>query len=63
VRSALEVGARRSGTRGLRETIGEVLPHLGSKVILDADAKQFLQLMNLRQLDPTADTSRQESAR
>jgi hypothetical protein len=24
-------------------------------VILDADAKQFLPLMNLRQLDPTAD--------
>jgi membrane protease subunit HflK len=45
------------------ETIGEVLPQLGSKVILDADAKQFLPLMNLRQLDPTADTSRQESAR
>jgi membrane protease subunit HflK len=37
------------------ETIGEVLPKLGGKVILDADAKQFLPLMNLRQLDPTAD--------
>ena len=28
-----------------------VLPQLGGKVILDADAKQFLPLMNLRQLD------------
>jgi membrane protease subunit HflK len=37
------------------ETIGEVLPKLGGKVILDADAKQFLPLMNLRQIDPTAD--------
>jgi membrane protease subunit HflK len=36
------------------ETIGEVLPQLGSKVILDADAKQFLPLMNLRQLEPAA---------
>ena len=34
------------------ETITEVLPQLGGKVILDADAKQFLPLMNLRQLDP-----------
>jgi membrane protease subunit HflK len=34
------------------ETISEVLPQLGGKVILDADAKQFLPLMNLRQLDP-----------
>jgi membrane protease subunit HflK len=33
------------------ETISEVLPQLGGKVILDADAKQFLPLMNLRQLD------------
>jgi membrane protease subunit HflK len=29
------------------ETIGQVLPQLGGKVILDADAKQFLPLMNL----------------
>jgi len=36
------------------ETIGEVLPQIGGKVILDADAKQFLPLMNLRQLDPAA---------
>jgi modulator of FtsH protease HflK len=35
------------------ETISEVLPQLGGKVILDADAKQFLPLMNLRQLDAT----------
>ena len=33
------------------ETISEVLPQVGSKVILDADAKQFLPLMNLRQLE------------
>ncbi|GDX96450.1 HflK protein [Planctomycetia bacterium] len=30
------------------ETIGAVLPKLGNKVILDADAKQFLPLMNLQ---------------
>jgi len=29
------------------EMIGQVLPQLGGKVILDADAKQFLPLMNL----------------
>ena len=29
------------------ETISEVLPQLGGKVILDADAKQFLPLMSL----------------
>jgi membrane protease subunit HflK len=33
------------------ETISEVLPQLGGKVILDADAKLFLPLLNLRQLD------------
>ena len=33
------------------ETLAEVLPKVGSKVILDADAKQFLPLMNLRQLE------------
>lgn len=31
------------------ETIGAVLPKLGNKVILDADAKQFLPFMNLQQ--------------
>jgi len=31
------------------ETIGEVLPQLGGKVILDADVKQFLPFMNLQQ--------------
>lgn len=35
------------------ETISEVLPQIGSKVILDADAKQFLPLMNLRPLEAT----------
>ena len=34
------------------ETIGEVLPKLGSKVILDADAKQFLPLMNVQPFVP-----------
>jgi len=34
------------------ETLSKVLPQLGGKVILDADASQFLPLMNLRQLDP-----------
>ena len=34
------------------ETIGTVLPRIGSKVILDADARQFLPLMNLQQLAP-----------
>jgi hypothetical protein len=32
-------------------------------VILDADAKQFLPLMNLRQLDPDSAAGRQEGAR
>ena len=31
------------------ETMQKVLPRLGGKVILDADASQFLPLMNLRQ--------------
>jgi membrane protease subunit HflK len=31
------------------ETISEVIPQLGGKVILDADAKQFLPFMNLQQ--------------
>jgi membrane protease subunit HflK len=34
------------------ETLSEVIPQLGGKVILDADAKQFLPLMNLQQFDP-----------
>jgi membrane protease subunit HflK len=29
------------------ETMNEVLPNLGPKIILDEDAKQFLPLMNL----------------
>jgi membrane protease subunit HflK len=33
------------------ETMTEILPQLGGTVILDADARQFLPLMNLRQLD------------
>jgi membrane protease subunit HflK len=37
------------------ETIGDVLPKLGNKVILDADAKQFLPFMNLQQ--PVVDQS------
>ena len=36
------------------ETINEILPQLGSKVILDADVQQFLPLMNLQQLSPEA---------
>jgi membrane protease subunit HflK len=36
------------------ETISEILPKLGSKVILDADIQQFLPLMNLQQLSPEA---------
>jgi membrane protease subunit HflK len=34
------------------ETLSEVLPQLGGKVILDADARQFLPLMNLQPLAP-----------
>ena len=34
------------------ETISEILPKLGSKVILDADVQQFLPLMNLQQFKP-----------
>ena len=30
------------------ETMNEVLPNLGSKIIIDEDAKQFLPLMNLK---------------
>lgn len=32
------------------ETMSEVIPNLGSKIILDSDAKQFLPLMQLQQL-------------
>jgi membrane protease subunit HflK len=35
------------------ETMSEVIPRLGGKIILDADARQFLPLMNLR--PPEAD--------
>ena len=35
------------------ETLSEVIPQLGSKIILDESAQQFLPLMNLRQLDAT----------
>ena len=31
------------------ETMNEVLPQIGSKIIIDEDAKQFLPLMNLKQ--------------
>jgi membrane protease subunit HflK len=31
------------------ETMNEVLPKLGSKIIIDEDAKQFLPLLNLQQ--------------
>lgn len=34
------------------ETISDILPKLGSKVILDADVQQFLPLMNLQQFQP-----------
>ncbi|MFM8415796.1 MAG: HflK protein, partial [Planctomycetota bacterium] len=36
------------------ETLGEVLPQLGGKVILDADVKQFLPFMNLQQFQAPA---------
>ncbi len=32
------------------ETMSEVIPQLGSKIILDSDARQFLPLMHLQQL-------------
>ena len=34
------------------ETMSEVIPQLGSKIILDEEAKQFLPLMHLQQLQP-----------
>jgi len=39
------------------ETLAEVIPQLGGKIILDEGARQFLPLMNLRQLDATPETS------
>jgi membrane protease subunit HflK len=41
------------------ETMNEVLPKLGGKIILDEDAKQFLPLMNLNQgIAPATKTQR-----
>jgi membrane protease subunit HflK len=34
------------------ETMAEVIPQLGSKIILDSEARQFLPLMQLQQLAP-----------
>jgi membrane protease subunit HflK len=34
------------------ETMADVIPRLGGKIILDADARQFLPLMNLRPPEP-----------
>jgi membrane protease subunit HflK len=34
------------------ETMSDVIPRLGGKIILDADAKQFLPLMSLRPPEP-----------
>jgi membrane protease subunit HflK len=34
------------------ETMSEVIPQLGSKIIIDEDAKQFLPLMHLQQPQP-----------
>lgn len=36
------------------ETMGEILPQMGAKIILDDQAKQFLPLMHLQQLQPAA---------
>jgi membrane protease subunit HflK len=36
------------------ETMADVIPRLGGKIILDADARQFLPLMNLRPPEPAA---------
>lgn len=41
------------------ETMSEVIPNLGSKIILDADAKQFLPLMHLQQLQYSKPQSQQ----
>ena len=34
------------------EAMADIIPQLGSKIILDADARQFLPLLNLRQPEP-----------
>lgn len=39
------------------ETMSEVIPNLGGKIILDEDAKQFLPLMQLQQSLPSAPRS------
>lgn len=39
------------------ETMTEVIPNLGGKIILDEDAKQFLPLMQLQQSLPSASSS------
>jgi membrane protease subunit HflK len=36
------------------ETMGEIIPQMGAKIILDEQAKQFLPLMHLQQLQPAA---------
>jgi membrane protease subunit HflK len=36
------------------ETMADVIPRLGGKIILDADARQFLPLMSLRPPEPAA---------
>lgn len=36
------------------ETMGEIIPQMGAKIILDDQAKQFLPLMHLQQLQPAA---------
>jgi membrane protease subunit HflK len=36
------------------ETMGEVIPQMGNKIILDEQAKQFLPLMHLQQPQPAA---------
>ena len=45
------------------ETLSEVIPQLGGKIILDADARQFLPLMNLRQPEPAPEPARPRSGR
>jgi membrane protease subunit HflK len=42
------------------ETMAEIIPNLGAKVILDESAKQFLPLMNLQQMQYSAPPSRQQ---
>jgi membrane protease subunit HflK len=45
------------------ETLSEVIPQLGGKIILDADARQFLPLMNLRQPEPAPEPPRPRTGR